>query len=383
MVVYDIAAYGSMIADVGRTACYARALQARVSPGAAVLDIGTGSGILALLACRAGARKVYALEPDDVIQVAREAAAASGFADRVQFLQANSLAVDLPEPVDGIVADLHGVLPIFGTSIASLLDARDRFLKPGGWMIPSRESLFVAVISCPTRHASLIEPWQSEYGFDFSGARARTMNRWNRALVESKELVVAPQSWATLNYQELRTPSVSGKASWTLSRRVTAHGLCVWFGCEVAPGIGFSNSPTEEERHVYRQAFFPWPRSTELQVGDSVSVGLRADFVRPDYVWTWTTHVIDGDSGSIKAAYAQSTLQGTPISRERLRKRGHIFVPTTNDNVRIDRRILELMDDGLTVGDIAARVLSEYPLRLKDWTAALTRVGDLSERYSA
>jgi protein arginine N-methyltransferase 1 len=59
---YDLIAYGDMIADKGRTSAYARALESLVVPESVVLDIGTGAGILALLACRAGAARVYAVE---------------------------------------------------------------------------------------------------------------------------------------------------------------------------------------------------------------------------------------------------------------------------------------------------------------------------------
>ena len=84
---YSIHDYGDMIADRGRTDAYARALQARVTPESVVLDIGAASGILTLLACQAGARKVYAVEPDGIIQVAREVVAANGYADHVEFIQ--------------------------------------------------------------------------------------------------------------------------------------------------------------------------------------------------------------------------------------------------------------------------------------------------------
>ena len=87
---YDVVAYGEMMADAGRTSAYARALEARIAPGSVVMDIGTGAGLFALLGCRAGAARVYAVEFDDVIQLAREAAAANGFADRIQFVHATT-----------------------------------------------------------------------------------------------------------------------------------------------------------------------------------------------------------------------------------------------------------------------------------------------------
>jgi protein arginine N-methyltransferase 1 len=65
-----------MIADNVRTSAYEQALRQSIRPGSTVLDIGTGIGFFAVLACHLGARKAIAVEPDDAIQVAREAAAA-------------------------------------------------------------------------------------------------------------------------------------------------------------------------------------------------------------------------------------------------------------------------------------------------------------------
>src|SRR5271165_3586372 len=105
---YELVTYGKMVADKGRTSSYDRALRANIRPGAVVLDIGAGPGILAFLACRAGAATVYAVEPDDVIQLAKEIAADNGFSNRIQFIQAMTTEIDLPEKVDGIVADIRG-----------------------------------------------------------------------------------------------------------------------------------------------------------------------------------------------------------------------------------------------------------------------------------
>ncbi len=67
MLAYDIYAFGGMIRDRVRTDAYAEALRRSVGPNSVVLDLGTGVGIWALLACRFGARKVYAVDPNDVI----------------------------------------------------------------------------------------------------------------------------------------------------------------------------------------------------------------------------------------------------------------------------------------------------------------------------
>src|SRR5204862_7848061 len=103
--IFTVAAYGQMISDAVRMDSYARALRHAVKPGAVVVDIGTGTGIFALLACRLGARRVYAIEPGDAIQVAREIAAANGCGDRIEFIQALSTDATLPERADVIVSD--------------------------------------------------------------------------------------------------------------------------------------------------------------------------------------------------------------------------------------------------------------------------------------
>lgn len=94
---YSVDAFGSMIADQVRMSAYVQALEKHVKPDSVVLDIGTGTGIFALLACRFGARKVYAIEPNEAIQVARELAAANGYADRIEFIEDLSTRVTLPE----------------------------------------------------------------------------------------------------------------------------------------------------------------------------------------------------------------------------------------------------------------------------------------------
>ncbi len=378
---YDIAAYAGMIAFEERTSAYARALEANIVPGAVVLDIGCGPGILSFLACRAGAAKVYAVEPDDIVQLAREMAADNGFLERIEFIQALSTEIDLPQRVDGIVTDIHGGTPVFGKSIISILDAHDRLLKPDGWIIPSRETIWAALSCCPALHSSLIDTWDTEYRFDFTKARLQATNWFSSARLKMDDLVVPPQVWTVLDYKRLHDHNVKGEMSWLVDRGVTAHGVCVWYDCETAEGAGFSNSPAVRGEYVYRHAFFPWPEVLELKAGDQVKIGLRADFVDFGYVWSWNTQVTK-DSGQSKARYRQSTFNSTQLARERLHKRAHTFVPVPNKDGQIDRRVLELMDRNLTLDEIAKTLQFDFPTRFKDWDAALTRAGDLSEKYS-
>src|SRR5437868_11673545 len=104
---YSVRGYAAMLHDARRVEAYQRALQLSITPDSVVVDIGTGLGIFAFLACQAGARKVYAIEPDEVIVLARELAAANGYQERIDFIQDISARVTLSEQADVIVSDLR------------------------------------------------------------------------------------------------------------------------------------------------------------------------------------------------------------------------------------------------------------------------------------
>jgi protein arginine N-methyltransferase 1 len=139
---YSLDTHGAFIANRVRMNAFREALQRVVRPDAVVLDLGAGTGIFALLACQMGARRVYAIEPDDSIQVARDLAAANGCADRMEFFQALSTQVNLPERADVIVNDIYRPLPIFGLRLSAIIDARRRLLAPGGVLIPRTDTLW-------------------------------------------------------------------------------------------------------------------------------------------------------------------------------------------------------------------------------------------------
>src|SRR6516165_5693389 len=105
---YSIRAYGEMVLDRHRTGAYIEALRRSVKPGSVVLDLGAGCGVFALVACQLGARRVVAVEPNEVVHLARQIAADCGYSDRIEFIQDISTKVSPLEPADVIVSDLRG-----------------------------------------------------------------------------------------------------------------------------------------------------------------------------------------------------------------------------------------------------------------------------------
>ena len=92
---YSVVDYGHMASEGVRMDAYARALAQVVRPGAVVLDIGAGTGIFSLLAARAGARRVHAVDVNPAIWLLRDLAAENGLSDRIQVHQSSSIGLEL------------------------------------------------------------------------------------------------------------------------------------------------------------------------------------------------------------------------------------------------------------------------------------------------
>ena len=377
---YSLLKYGKIISDVVYREGYQEAIRRVVKPGDVILDLGSGTGFMGLIACQAGARRVYAVEPAYIIQMAKELAAANGYADRVEFIQALSTQVSLPEPVNVIVSDLHGALPFFEAGIQSIIDARRRFLAPGGMLIPRREILWGAVVAAPDIYRGFVAPWKDNpYGLNLAPAAQLTTHFLKMVQIKPADLLVAPEIWLTLEYSTLESPHVKGKLDWRMARRGTGHGLAIWFDTDLAPGVGFSVAPGSPT-NIYTQGFFPWTEPVDLASGDRVTVFLAANLVGGEYIWRWDTRIRDA-SGRVKANFKQSTFNAFLESPDRLQQRTADHVPTLTRDGQIDRFIMEMMDGKASLGDIARRVVAEFPPRFAGEKEALTRVGELSLRY--
>ena len=379
---YSINAYGDMITNGVRMDAYVRALRQAVKPGHVVLDIGTGTGIFALLACRMGARRVYAIEPSNAIDVAREIAQANGCADAIEFIQGLSTEVTLPERADVIVSDLHGALPFCDRHLFSIADARRRFLAAGGTLIPRSDVLWATCIEAPDQHAGIVLPWSdSAFGLDMRAALKLVTNQWGRASVKPGQLLAAPVCLGTLDYATVESPAFASTVRAVVSRSGAGHGICAWFDSTLAEGITFSNAPGAPDL-IYGKAFFPWPEPVALEAGDAVTMSLRADPDGAEYLMGWDTRIEARGATRAKAEFRQSSFFGEPLSPARLRKLSPDHVPALNDEGRIDQLGLALMAEGRPLGEIARRLAQSFPARFARWEDALTRMGELATRYS-
>jgi len=380
---YSLDSYGSMIADRVRVDAYAEALRKTVREGSVVVEIGTGPGIFAVLACQLGASRVYAIEASEIIQVAREIAVANGCTEKIEFFEEFSGRVTLPTRADVILSDLRGVLPLFERHILVIVDARRRFLAPGGTLIPRKDTLWAAIVEAPKPYGELVDPWNhNAFGQDLSPARRLIVNQIHKVRVGADRLLTAPRLWATLDYDSVESPDVRGNLDWRVERAGTGHGLLVWFDTDLAADTGFSNAPSAPET-IYGSLFVPWTQPATLEAGQTVRVDLQARLVENDYVWRWATCIEPlAGSGAALIHFDQSQLTGQVLSATQLHRKAADYVPHLSEQGRLRRRTLELMDGAVSLEEIARRLSAEFPECFPMWEQALSYAGMISQEYT-
>ena len=380
---YSLGDYGWMIASRVRVEAYAEALRRTVRKGSVVVEIGTGPGIFAVLACQLGASRVFAIEPAEIIQVAREVAAANGCAGKIEFFEDLSNRVTLRSRADVILSDLHGVLPFFQRHIPAIVDARERFLAAGGTMIPRKDTVWAAIVEAPKSYGEIVDPWdKNAFGEDLGPARMLAVNSGQRIRVGPEQLLTGHKLWTALDYSTVENPDVRGNLDWTVERAGTGHGIVTWFDADLAEGVGFSNAPSLPET-VYGSFFFPWTQPARLEPGQLICVTLEAKLVEDDYIWRWTTSIepVRGSSAS-SIHFEQSQLNGAVLSPKQLHRLAADHIPQLSEEGLLRRRAFELMDGKATLEEIARRLAAEFPRRFSSWQQALSCAGLISQEFS-
>src|SRR5438132_7913164 len=215
----------------------------------------------------------------------------------MQFFEELSLRVTLPGRADVVFSDLRAVLPLFQRHIPAIIDARRRFLVPGGTVIPRKDTLWAAIVEAPKPYGETVDPWdRNPFGQNLNSARQIAVNNVRKVRVSPGQLLTGHRLWTTLDYAGVEHPDVQGNLEWTVERAGTGHGLVVWFDADLAEGVGFSNDPGAPET-IYGSFFFPWTQPVPLTQGQTVCVNLAAKLVENEYLWRWTTR-IEPPSGS-------------------------------------------------------------------------------------
>ena len=302
------------LTDVPKIAAYRAALQAVMPPDAVVVDLGCGTGLLGLLACQLGARKVYAIDGGPIINVAREVAAAAGFADRIEHIEAMSVDVTLPELADVVVADQIGGLA-YEAGVLEYYDDARRFLKPAGVMVPERFELRLAAVESE-RETLASRSWaRNDLGFGeaFAPVARHAVNTSFSVHCTADDMLSSSLPIAIVGSNE-NTP-FNGQASLLIGRDGVLQGLLGMFVATMAPGVTMTNDPACDDHMDHRwQTLLPLADPLDVRVGDVVEASLS---VWPaSYTASWTVRVVR--DSAVLHRERHSTFEGQFLSLQRI-----------------------------------------------------------------
>jgi protein arginine N-methyltransferase 1 len=368
----ELDAHRQFIADRPRISAFARAIQSVVRPGDVVIDLASGTGVFGLLACRAGAARVYSIESGPIVGLARTLARANGVEDRLHIVHAHSSLVDLPERADVLVGDQLGQFGFEAGLVETTADVRHRLLTPTARIIPGRVTLQVAPVESPELRGEL-DFWAGEpVGFDFGPARTMAVNSGHRMHLEPHHLLGAAVAAGEIDLHAVTDVPFGLSATLVATRPGLLDGIGGWFVAELAPGVTLSNAPGVRDRIDRRNVVFPIERPVAVRAGDGVRVSIRVR--ASDRLVQWTVEMPGG------RRFAHSTLGGMFIFREELERTHPASRPRLTDRGLARRTVLELCD-GRPLEAIEREVRSRHRELFASDAAAQVFVAEVVTRY--
>lgn len=314
---YSVEQYAWMLNDPHRREAFTRAMRAAIGPDTVVLDLGAGVGILSLLACRYGARQVYAIEPNPALKLLPGCARDNGYADRIDVYCEDSRKVELPERVDLIIADIRGSLPVLNGGWSTLEDAVRRFLKPSGMVLPAGDKVFIAPISEPLEQQRQAVMWRSDdLGIDLrkiAGFR-RGVNR--KSTARECDMIADEQVWASIVYAPTPRMDIAAELTFLAQRDAQLDGFLCWFDLDFGEQNWLSNRPGLPDL-VYGRSIFSLSESIAVHAGDQITLRLKLIVGEID-TWIWSGSV-QSATGERRANFKDSSLKASILALDRER----------------------------------------------------------------
>ncbi len=342
------------VADAVRLDRYKAAIAKAVSPGDTVADLGCGSGVLGMLCLQAGAGHVYAVDDSAMIEIARDTLMRAGHGVHTTFIHGKSSQIDLPERVDAVICDHVGYFGFDYRVIEFLEDARRRFLKPAGTLIPSRILPHIAAVGSQ-KCSELVNSWQAEkIPAEFHWLREYSVNTKHAVKLEKTDVLSAPAVLGEIDLHADNPAFFSWSTELHIQRDDVMHGLAGWFECELAEDVWMTNSPLAEKPIHRPQVFLPINEVVPVKAGDVIQVTVMA---RPsEHLIAW--NVFFPETGR---RFNHSTWQGMMLSPENLIRGNPDRVPHLSREGQARLIVLAYCDGKNTAQEVEQAVLRDHP----------------------
>jgi len=274
----DIELQRRMVSDRPRTNAFAAAIREVVQPDDVVLDLGTGTGILAMFAAKAGARKVYAIDVTNIAEVATALVKANGLSNQIQVLRGRASELKLDQKVDLIISEWLGNAAFSEGMLHAVLDARDQYLTPTGRMLPAKVRVLIAPLDEPILYNTEGPGfWRAPiHDLDFSSLQEAELLQGRTTQIRIEPAAVLAPGQVLLEL-DLHTASVDdvwfeGQLEFVPVRDGVLNGFCVWFEADLSRSVLLDTGPLSPETH-WSQTYMPFsPRP--VRAGERLKVNV-------------------------------------------------------------------------------------------------------------
>ena len=369
-----------MVFDGLRNAAYVRALEKVIQPGATVMDLGAGPGVHGFNAARLGAGTVHLVEPSPVLDVANKVRVENGL-DNVHCHQCSVEELELDARMDVIVSVFTGNFLLTEDLLPSLFYARDKFLAPGGQLIPDRARMEVVPVSVPDYYKVQIDAWSAypeyaaehnEPALDYGAVRAFVANTlyYDTRKNFNAAPLATPVKLMELDFATASSADCDSEVAVEIQQDGICHGWLGWFQMRLVDEW-LSTSGEPETTH-WSSVFLPLEQPLQVTAGEQLRFALK----RPEFgEWTWTTE----HAGQRQR---QSTFLSAPLSRDRMLKSSENYQPALSDRGAAAQWLLTQMCGEVPVAELVTQVQNRFPTLFATRAVALKFVKGLAERYS-
>jgi type I protein arginine methyltransferase len=290
---------------------YHAAIKRHIQPGDRVVDLGTGTGILAALAARRGASKVYAIDHSEIISHARKIAEHNRI-ENVEFVGVHSKDFTVEERVDVIVHEQMGDCLFDESMVANVLDLRDRILKPGGLILPSCFDFYCEPVKVKDhRHVPLL--WElNVHGYDYSCMERDRPQDPGHYQLRSSDLGLVdhflgePEPVLSVDLHTLHEAELPREIRFTRTvvNAGRLDGYAVYFRARVDPDLALSSGPLDPTRAPHWGFRIFRTDRDDFVVGDIIEVVLTVGrWSDPDSMrWRHVKHSAADESAAESAA---------------------------------------------------------------------------------
>lgn len=285
----DVFQHERMVGDTVRVDTYHAAVSRLLNPSDVVVDVGTGTGVLALLAASQRPKKIYAIDHSAAMLEYAAAAAAANGVYSIEFIEANSRSFRPPERVDVILHEQMASMLLEERMHDTLLDLRDRVLKPGGRILPSRFDFYLEPVQL---HDEARIPFLHErpvHGISFPEPPTQGASYYYRRLDASAvdHPLCDPEPVWTFDLMTLQHRDVP--STFTVSKPVRRagrlDGICTYFVAWFDHELSLSTAPWQPRTH-WTNPLYRVP-ARDYQAGDTFEMSIRAPEIWNHLGWQW------------------------------------------------------------------------------------------------